>query len=262
MARKRVLDPSIWTDDGMAELTPRQQLLYIGLISTADDAGRQKASPVAIRLSLPTIYANVLDGDIDTDLAAVLKRMRQLVAYIADDRRYLVFQNYSKWQRIDRPSASNLPAPPQPCENVRRSFDDQSSNVRPELSELKELTPPTPSRGVDDAKPSPKQRGTRIPADFALTPEMYLYAAEKGVTAAEADGVTEEFILYWQSASGRSAIKTDWKKAWMLRILDRLQMGKIGTTARIGSMKSNGYRSQADHNQLRRLPDGSIKPVY
>ena len=262
MARKRVLDPSIWTDDGMAELTPRQQLLYIGLISNADDEGRQKASPVAIRLSLPTIYANVLDGEIDDDLSAVLRKMRQLVAYIADDRRYLVFVNYSKWQRIDRPSTSNLPAPPGPCENVRRSFDDHSTIIRPELSELRELTPPTPSPGDDDAKPSPKQRGTRIPDDFALTPELYAYAAEREVTAAEADSVTEEFILYWQSASGRSATKTDWKKAWMLRILDRIQTGKIGPKASTGSTKSNGYRSQADHNQLRRLPDGSIKPVY
>lgn len=140
MARKRVLDPSIWTDDGMAELTPRQQLLYIGLISCADDEGRQKASPVAIRLSLPTVYANVKDGEIDSDLTAVLRRMRQLVPYIADERRYLVFLNYPRWQRIDRPSASNLPEPPQGCESVRRTFVESSTNVRPELKELKEST--------------------------------------------------------------------------------------------------------------------------
>lgn len=154
MARKRVLDPSIWTDDGMAELTPRQQLLYIGLISNADDEGRQKASPVAIRLCLPTIYANVLDGDIDADLTAVLRKMRQLVPYIADDRRYLVFSNYSKWQRIDRPSPSNLPPPPQPCGNVRRSFDDHSTNVRPELKELREGKRSAPARTTPEYDPA------------------------------------------------------------------------------------------------------------
>lgn len=88
-----------------------------------------------------------------------------------------------------------------------------------------------------------------------MTPEMYAYAASKGVTADEADGVTEEFILFWQSASGRYATKSDWKKAWMLRILDQIQMGKIGPSRRQTPGK-NGYRSQADINQQTYHPDG------
>ncbi|MCA1668316.1 MAG: helix-turn-helix domain-containing protein [Thermomicrobia bacterium] len=134
------------------------------------------------------------------------------------------------------------------------AFPDEIPPTPPYKEELIKLTVNKPSRR--ERAPNP----TRIPDDFALTPELYAYAADKGVTAAEADGVTEEFILYWQAASGRSAIKTDWKKAWMLRILDRLQMGKIGPMARNGSTRSNGYRSQADINspRLGKVVRGSV----
>jgi hypothetical protein len=162
MARKRMIDPSIWTDDGMAELTVRQQLLYIGLISSADDDGRLKASPVAIRLALPTVYALVKDGEIDADLTAVLRKMRKLVAYIADDRRYLVFLNYRTWQKIDKPSPSVLPVPPSISGNEQEgagTFDDHSSNVREpfvpnrieeKLTEEKETEPSAPSAAVPE----------------------------------------------------------------------------------------------------------------
>lgn len=112
MARKRMIDPSIWTDEGMAELTPRQQLMYIGLFSNADDDGRLKASPTAIALMLPTIYSMSDRGTIEEDLTNVLAAMNQLVKYDVDGREYLAFKNYRQWQRIDKPSASILPPPP------------------------------------------------------------------------------------------------------------------------------------------------------
>lgn len=111
MARKRMIDPSLWTDDGMAELEPRQQLLYIGLFSNADDAGRIKGSAQAIRLMLPGVYAMVPNEEIEADLNAVLRSMTQLQRYQVDGRPYLVFVNYASWQKIDKPQASRIPSP-------------------------------------------------------------------------------------------------------------------------------------------------------
>jgi hypothetical protein len=115
-------------------------------------------------------------------------------------------------------------------------------------------TPPAPSPGEPAGKPPRALRGTRIPADFALTPRLYEYAASKGVTAAEADSETEEFKLYWESASGTYALKTDWEKTWMRRILDRVASGKIGPVRRL----SPGYANQATINRGgQRNPDGT-----
>jgi hypothetical protein len=131
MARKRMIDPSIWQDEGMAELTPRQQLLYIGQFSNPDDEGRLKGSESALRLTLPTLYGGVMLEDIHLDVDAVLVAFRQLVRYECDGRVYIAFRNYRHWQRIDKPSPSVLPAPPD---------DDDDS--------------PTPTRMLPDMSPS------------------------------------------------------------------------------------------------------------
>lgn len=112
MARKRMIDPSVWQDEGMADLTPRQQLLYIGLISNADDDGRLKGTPAAIRLMLPIVYPGTPLDEIELDLLCVLSAMSKLIRYEHEGRAYLVFLNYRRWQNINRPTPSALPAPP------------------------------------------------------------------------------------------------------------------------------------------------------
>lgn len=108
-----MLDPSIWTDEGFATLTPRQQVLYIGLISNADDDGRLKGSSAAVRLMLPAVFNAVRMRDVEDDLRAVLARMTKLVRYTVDGVIYLCFLNYRDWQNINRPTASRLPTPPE-----------------------------------------------------------------------------------------------------------------------------------------------------
>jgi hypothetical protein len=144
--RKRMIDPSIWTDDGMANLTPRQQLLFIGLFSNADDAGRLKGSPAAIRLLLPTVYAAVKPDRITADLAAVAAHLRHVRLYEVDGRQYIALDNYRSWQRIDRPSDSQIPAPPAPPEadsevdssNGRRTVVEPSTSPRLEIRRREE----------------------------------------------------------------------------------------------------------------------------
>lgn len=110
MPRKRMIDPSIWSDEGLASLTHREQLLFIGLFSNADDEGRLNGTPRAIRLMLPTIYGDLSEAEVRSDLDAVLGAMRHLSRYQVDGRDYLEFTNYTRWQKIDHPSASRLPA--------------------------------------------------------------------------------------------------------------------------------------------------------
>lgn len=110
MARRRMIDPSIWSDEELATLTVRQQLLYVGLFSNADDEGRLKGSPLSIRLMLPGIYRDLSEAEVRSDLDAVLQVMVHLIRYEVDSREYLEFTNYTRWQRIERPSASPIPS--------------------------------------------------------------------------------------------------------------------------------------------------------
>ncbi len=136
MARKRMIDPSIWADEEMARLKCRQQLMFIGLFSNADDEGRLRGSVVAIRLMLPAIYGQVSDDEIRADLEQVLTQMRHLTAYEIDGRNYLAFKNYDRWQKIDHPTPSQLPAPPSDSVNVSRIIDEPSLENAPNRKEV------------------------------------------------------------------------------------------------------------------------------
>lgn len=184
MARKRMIDPSIWTDEGMAELTERQQLLYIGLFSNADDDGRLKGSPAALRLILPTFYGGVPVDDVEADIEAVTKAMRQLVRYEFDGRQYIAFRNFRQWQRIDKPSPSILPPPPDESPQLPESsqsnqepFDDSSSNVRgalPPNRKEEKLTEENRNTNTAPASAAPRRR-TKNSLSFAEdSPEMRL----------------------------------------------------------------------------------------
>jgi len=71
---------------------------------------------------------------------------------------------------------------------------------------------------------SERKRGTRIPDDFKVTPEMHAWAKEH---VPELGGLreTEKFINYWRAKSGASATKLDWPatwRNWMLTAAERL----------------------------------------
>lgn len=67
---------------------------------------------------------------------------------------------------------------------------------------------------------SPKpSRGTRLPDDFSITPEMSDYAKLK---RPEIDHIleTEKFCNYWLAKSGKDATKIDWQRTWKNWILN------------------------------------------
>lgn len=71
------------------------------------------------------------------------------------------------------------------------------------------------------------KRGTRIPDEFAVTPEMVAWAVEH---CPEVDGRTEtqKFVNYWQAKTGKDATKLDWPatwRNWLLNARDRYGSG-------------------------------------
>lgn len=220
----------------MAELTARQQLLYVGLVSNADDDGRLKGTLTSLRLTFPTIYNRCADEEIETDLVSVLREMRKLIAYEVDGRRYLVFVNYRKWQRIDKPYKSVLPPPDEQTMSVIASFDERSSNGSGMVAERstrikrKELIPPVVPHGDTDegsvtaearettSGPLPAQRTaprrkpeTPTPDAFPLSDTQLAYAEEHGLDPAQAEFETQQFLAHHRAKDSRMR---DWEAAW------------------------------------------------
>lgn len=108
--RIRTLKPEIWEDEAVGRLGVWERLLYVGLITMADDEGRLRALPGAIA-------GHVFPYD---DLPPVkIKRWLEtintaelVVLYHRSGTDYVEIQNWSKHQRISRPVESPLPPPP------------------------------------------------------------------------------------------------------------------------------------------------------
>lgn len=112
----------------------------------------------------------------------------------------------------------------------------------------------TPS-GVVSAprKRGSERRATRLPDDFAITPEMVAWAREN---TPHVDGrrETEQFRDYWRAASGRNATKRDWTAAW------RTWMRNAQDRARATPARNGHAPRTADDKiaQLRALKDTAI----
>lgn len=111
MARIRTIKPTFWSDLAVAHLRRDARLMLVGLISFADDEGRFLASTSAI--------AGYVFPHDELPLSTI-KRWRDEVVksgvvgiYTVDGCEYGYFPNWDKHQRINRPSPSIYPPPPE-----------------------------------------------------------------------------------------------------------------------------------------------------
>ncbi|HNU81845.1 MAG TPA: hypothetical protein PKO05_00250 [Thermoanaerobaculia bacterium] len=110
MARIRTIKPDIWTDEKFAGLPTGAKLLFIGLISTADDMGRFRANPALLKASLFP-----LDGTRTGDLVkwlGLLEQVGMAIFYRVKDEALGQLVNWAKHQRLDNAAkGSILPGP-------------------------------------------------------------------------------------------------------------------------------------------------------
>lgn len=104
---------------------------------------------------------------------------------------------------------------------------------------------------------SPRKRGSRIPDDFTVTPEMVEWARHNTPLVGRVD--TDAFIDHWTSATGRNATKHDWVAAWR----NWMRRAQADAARRAPARASPNGRHSTDDNiarlmstPLRALPGG------
>lgn len=100
MSRIRTLKPEFWQDEKMAPLDPLTRLVFLGLISLADDAGRLVDNVKAIDGQLFPDTDDSARQALDT-LAEIGRIERGLSA---SGQRIIQLVNWSKHQKIDKPN--------------------------------------------------------------------------------------------------------------------------------------------------------------
>lgn len=111
MARKRMIDPTFWEDEKLGTMLVECRLLFMGLISQADDDGRLRGNPALIR-SLIFPYDDGLTAATVDEWLSCLHNNGLILRYSVDDERYIWIINFDKHQTINKPTPSKLPGPP------------------------------------------------------------------------------------------------------------------------------------------------------
>lgn len=108
--RIRTIKPEIWADEGVGHLDPWERLLFVGLITMADDEGRLRALPSAISGHVFPYDKRVTPQRLRRWLGRLDER-QLIVFYEADGVPYVQIRGWEKHQKVNRPVRSALPAP-------------------------------------------------------------------------------------------------------------------------------------------------------
>lgn len=132
--RIRTIKPEFWGSESIGRLSRDARLLFIALISFADDSGRGRGV-------FPALSGQLFPYDPDAreklpDWFAELEREEMVRRYKGPDgNTYYDIPNWLKHQKIEKPSPSKLPAftessPIIPRSLPERSGEDQGSGIR------------------------------------------------------------------------------------------------------------------------------------
>ena len=175
MARKRMIDPNIWQSEDFGKLSLLAKIVFIGLFSLADDEGRGRANPVYLKSSLFPYEESMRSADIAKTLLEISSNM-SVVFYSCDGSDYYSLYNWSDWQKIDKPTDSKLPAFEENNKEIRRIFDEPSTNNSRTLSPNK--------KRIENNKNRNRKEKEFVPPTLEEV-EQYVNEKKLGVNAKE-----------------------------------------------------------------------------
>lgn len=108
MARIRTVKPTLWHDEAIGEVSLQARLTFIGLITQADDEGRQKGDARLIR-SLVFPYDDFGTPEVSGWLAE-LSNVGLIERYSVAGKEFIELPSWSSHQRISHPTDSALPS--------------------------------------------------------------------------------------------------------------------------------------------------------
>lgn len=155
--RIRSFKPELFQHEKVGRLTDKGRVLMFGLISMADDEGRFRClSPSVIGHVFP--YDQITHGRLGK-LLGELEREQIILRYVVEGVPYGAFRNWRRHQRIEKPTASEIPAPPDADVVERNSidYDGDSDEISGKSSgnNRGKVDPPLRGRAHPDPDPDP-----------------------------------------------------------------------------------------------------------
>jgi len=141
MPRIRTIKPEIWQDEKLAPLQPLTRLVFVGLISMADDAGRLVDNIKSIDGFLFPETKESSREPLD-----ILARIGRIIRYTSSSGQKLIqITNWDRHQKVDKPAKYTLPAPSDAQPQEPQQLSEESRDSRESLagSSRSDLLPTT-----------------------------------------------------------------------------------------------------------------------
>lgn len=226
MARKRMIDPGLWDSRQFSQLNFMERVLYIGLISNADDEGRLEDRTALIRSKIfpdDDIPLSGIEGALEQ-----LKEVGLIERYTAGEWDIIQHPKWSKYQTINRPKPSKFPAK----SNKHNTITDESlmnHGTITDESRLKEVKGKE-RKGRERAREAtpPKNILDGFQPSQAMIDEM---KEKHGFSGETISLETEKFIEHRRAKGIDPADpEADWR-LWMLRQKERASAAPSGKAA-------------------------------
>jgi hypothetical protein len=258
MARIRTIKPDFWTDEKLTECSLSARLLFIGLWNFADDNGNLVASAKKIKMQI--FPADNIDCQ---PLLNELIAQGVLIEYSVNCDKYLNIKNFSKHQKINRPSSSSIPQP---------LLTDGSLNPHGEITDGREgkgkgkevKNPPNPPAGGESSPDDKPKRERKARVSLKTFVAKCTEAGEKPISEyrplqeyVEATGLPWEFVqITWDVFKreflppGQHAhrLQADWRRHFLNYVEKgyyRLWFAKQGETGPVYELTTQGIQAQA-----------------
>jgi hypothetical protein len=177
MPRIRTVKPEFWGDEKLAPMAPIDRLVFLGLLSFADDAGRLLDNEKAID-------GFVFPESSDTSRESLMRlaEIGRIVRYVSDSgQRLIQVSNWKRHQRIEHPSKYVLPGPAR-APKMRHARESHESLGKSSLSDLGpttyDLRPTTTEQQPSRRKP--RGEGESASRETWLTPTCGVWEAKYG----------------------------------------------------------------------------------
>lgn len=212
MARARNIKPGFFSNDELVELPFATRLLFIGLWTLSDRAGRMEDRPKKIKMALfPADDMNV-DGALDE-----LQSSGFIHRYEVAGVRYIQVLEFAKHQNPHRDEkVSTIPAPCQHSANiVQEQTKDDAIRADSPIPDS-----PIPDSGFPlepETEPQKKRKAdataTRLPADWipSYTDARFCESERPEISI---DKTASRFRDYWIAQPGVKGRKVDWPATW------------------------------------------------
>lgn len=118
MARSRMIRPEFWDDERLAKVSRDTRYTFIGLWKCSDDFGVCRGNASWLKSQIfpydDTLKLHEFEGWIDA-----LIKFGFITPFTHGDEKYLFIHNFLKYQKVDKPSKTRNPKPPENIDKLR-----------------------------------------------------------------------------------------------------------------------------------------------